>query len=372
MANLADFPDVDASTELCKAAFFSKIDKIHKIVKEDPEALNHQDQWGCTALIWAVVSGSVDAVKVLVVDQRARVDICDKFGSHAFTYAAGRYSNMKIIETFLSAGVDASLRNTHGSTPLHAAVLLAQTDVVKKLVESGADLVAKDKDGNRPIDLCQNDEIRSLLHSRMDKDLDHGVAAPNAPVPSTYHAPQSHCAACNTCMQPQELKRCGSCRLVQYCGETCQKAHWATHRDTCSLYAYVQASAWRDGNGQLSNPGQAKVTQQADPDAIEEITRRKALGEFIVKVQVPDLPVELRNNPALMTPLIYNEDRSLVFLLKTAQTAKRIVKIMGNEMKAYFWCSYVSKSGEISISSTDSDVEGLRIQLRTRAPYPGW
>lgn len=41
---------------------------------------------------------------------------------------------------------------------------------------------------------------------------------------------QERCAACG---KTGELKRCGRCRTVHYCGPACQKQHWKTHKPDC-------------------------------------------------------------------------------------------------------------------------------------------
>ena len=38
------------------------------------------------------------------------------------------------------------------------------------------------------------------------------------------------CAQCN---RPGD-QRCGKCKKVHYCSKECQKAHWATHKQTCT------------------------------------------------------------------------------------------------------------------------------------------
>ena len=39
-----------------------------------------------------------------------------------------------------------------------------------------------------------------------------------------------NCAQCNRAGD----HRCGKCKQVHYCSKECQKAHWATHKQTCT------------------------------------------------------------------------------------------------------------------------------------------
>ena len=43
---------------------------------------------------------------------------------------------------------------------------------------------------------------------------------------------QTRCANCNSIQE--EMKRCSRCKMVFYCGPTCQKAHWIQHKNICS------------------------------------------------------------------------------------------------------------------------------------------
>lgn len=40
---------------------------------------------------------------------------------------------------------------------------------------------------------------------------------------------------CSSCHKPNASKRCGKCRRVRYCDETCQRADWHIHRRYCSV-----------------------------------------------------------------------------------------------------------------------------------------
>jgi ankyrin repeat protein len=55
-------------------------------------------------------------------------------------------------EALLDAGADVNARDGNGRTALHGAAALGYNDVVKFLVEHGADLAAADADGLKPID----------------------------------------------------------------------------------------------------------------------------------------------------------------------------------------------------------------------------
>jgi SET and MYND domain-containing protein len=63
-----------------------------------------------------------------------------------------------------------------------------------------------------------------------------------------HEAPSAHVVlndACHQCLQPlspDHTSRCSRCQLAYYCNATCQRAHWAAHRDECAALAQLPES----------------------------------------------------------------------------------------------------------------------------------
>ncbi|XP_011666022.1 protein phosphatase 1 regulatory subunit 12A isoform X1 [Strongylocentrotus purpuratus] len=70
----------------------------------------------------------------------------------------------KVVQYLLSHNVDYAARDNDGWQPIHAAVCWAQTEIITMLVESGADLDARTNNDETPLSICEDDEIRSLIH----------------------------------------------------------------------------------------------------------------------------------------------------------------------------------------------------------------
>ena len=43
------------------------------------------------------------------------------------------------------------------------------------------------------------------------------------------------CAGCNEVYEDKKLLKCGGCRKVYYCSKECQKLHWKSHKELCSV-----------------------------------------------------------------------------------------------------------------------------------------
>ncbi|QLH41587.1 MAG: ankyrin repeat domain-containing protein [Coxiellaceae bacterium] len=57
--------------------------------------------------------------------------------------------------------------NNKGETPLHIASQVGDVESVSYLLTLGADVFIKNEDGKRPIDICEEDEIKVMLQEAM-------------------------------------------------------------------------------------------------------------------------------------------------------------------------------------------------------------
>eukprot|EP00794_Sanderia_malayensis_P019573 gene19573-21504_t len=42
---------------------------------------------------------------------------------------------------------------------------------------------------------------------------------------------------CATCGRKEDVKKCGKCKVVDYCSRNCQELHWSTHKKRCAKFA---------------------------------------------------------------------------------------------------------------------------------------
>ncbi|CAB0031348.1 unnamed protein product [Trichogramma brassicae] len=142
--------------------------------------INYQDSLGYTYFHGACMAGNVAAVN-LFISQGVDVNL----GTYKYSalHIAAQYRHEDVVEILLRHGADASKQDAEESTPLHALARLCLCrctnaiafcdrrrpvdKIVKMLVDRGANIEARDRDGNSPLDMAvsrfDTELTRSLL-----------------------------------------------------------------------------------------------------------------------------------------------------------------------------------------------------------------
>eukprot|EP01035_Chromulina_nebulosa_P069312 gene69312-biopygen15067 len=157
--------DVEAKDKEKKLLESSKAGKVDEVAALLDQGVNIQctDQNGSSALHEATIHGMVSSVAILL-DKGA--DIYAKKTEKKFLEAvkAGR---VEVVAAFLNQGVNIQCTDQldeDGSTALHlAAAVCGNHATVTLLLESGADVEAKDKRGKTALDVTSSELTRRLL-----------------------------------------------------------------------------------------------------------------------------------------------------------------------------------------------------------------
>src|SRR3989339_590263 len=110
------------------------------------KAADTRDNLGRTLLHNAVLKDSFSDVKHLV-EQGADVNACDNYGQAPLHFAVTFHSNvssdkilLEMVKYLISNGAKIDTIANDGETPLHRAVFGEHLEIVKYLVESGANV----------------------------------------------------------------------------------------------------------------------------------------------------------------------------------------------------------------------------------------
>ena len=76
--------------------------------------------------------------------------------------------NLRLLTVLIEVGLDVNVKGENRRTPLHIASLNNHIQIVNLLLNSCADVFAKDREGSRPADLCSDARVRSLLLRKMN------------------------------------------------------------------------------------------------------------------------------------------------------------------------------------------------------------
>ena len=71
-------------------------------------------------------------------------------------------TNVKVVKALIDAGADVNAKDKDGKTPLMKAILLSNVDVVKTLIDAGADVNAKDKDGKTALEMAESLKLTKM------------------------------------------------------------------------------------------------------------------------------------------------------------------------------------------------------------------
>ena len=161
----------DGRTALMKASLKGNTD-IVKLLLENGADSDIQNNGGSTALIYACKIGNTDIIKLLLKNG-ANPDIQDKLGRTALIEASWPHANQRnnspgIIKLLIDAGADLDIQERHGVTALMEALMRGHMDIVKLLIESDADPDVPNKQGRKPID---NPQVQEIYYSYVRRKL---------------------------------------------------------------------------------------------------------------------------------------------------------------------------------------------------------
>jgi hypothetical protein len=135
-------PNALGGRPLALAAAEGEIDILRQLLDAGADPNLPGGSIGQTPLVSAVINDHSDAAELLL-GAGADPDLASRSGAVALHFAKDEATARLLLE----AGADPGVADSRGSTPLMAAVMLGDVDLVEILLEHGADPDAADREG---------------------------------------------------------------------------------------------------------------------------------------------------------------------------------------------------------------------------------
>ncbi len=146
-----------ASLSLFEAAAAGKVEKVRAILQAEPQGLNAFSADGFTILALACYFNQ-EAVAEFLINQGADVNLASNNPMQvAPLHSAVAVQNVKLAGRLLEKGADVNKPQTAGVNALHSAAHRGQTEMIKLLLQYGADPALKTADGKTALDFAKAD-----------------------------------------------------------------------------------------------------------------------------------------------------------------------------------------------------------------------
>ena len=115
-----------------------------------PSCFGLKDKWAYTELHHAARTGDIESAQVLI-EGGAEVDANDKWDNTPMSYAIAMSDDQKLVQALIDVGADLNFKDKNGDTLLHRAVRHGNKNLIDVFVSNGLDVNVKNKHGLTPL-----------------------------------------------------------------------------------------------------------------------------------------------------------------------------------------------------------------------------
>ncbi|NJB72460.1 ankyrin repeat protein [Saonia flava] len=132
---------------------------VSNFINTDSSLLNSFSPDGFTPLGLASFFGQIPVVKFLL-EKGANPNVAaNNTFKVAPIHSACAISNLEIVKLLIEGGADVNAKQMKGVTPIHSAAHNGQNQLIQLLIDNGANIHAKTEDGQTPLVMAEETEF---------------------------------------------------------------------------------------------------------------------------------------------------------------------------------------------------------------------
>jgi ankyrin repeat protein len=162
-----------SADEIHEATWKGDLEKIKKLLDQNPELVNAQDESGLTPLHYAVNYGYENQIQIinLLLEKGADVNIKTLDGRTPLHNAA-EAANKNVVELLISKGAKVNVKNDSDCTPFFYAVVRGHKEIINLLLANGAEIDVKDRKAKIMLHSAASNGIKNLVDLMISKGAD--------------------------------------------------------------------------------------------------------------------------------------------------------------------------------------------------------
>lgn len=121
---------------------------------DDNRTKHHQNRNFCNLLCEGIDHGSVDSVRTALIDNKDDLNEKNPCGYIPLHFAIQRGCNAEVVKLLVDAGADVNLKNSEGNTSIHMAFDVTDEEIIKLLCDCGADVSIENNEGSTAMEVC--------------------------------------------------------------------------------------------------------------------------------------------------------------------------------------------------------------------------
>ena len=286
-----------AQSPLADAAMKGDLEAVRARLAEDADPNAAQGD-GMTALHWAAFQDDVEMATVLL-EAKPNVRVKTRVGAITPLNLASRNGSAAMIDTLAAAGADVNYPTATGATPLMMAAVAGRVDAVRRLIEQGAYLNARDfSNGQTPLMFAAWENRAEVISELVERGAHVGLTSNVLSLVDTTFDENGHPVAPRRRRAPGGNSAMGGMTALHFAA---RDGHLDAARVLVDLGADLDQVSGGDGSTPIvfaTGSGHYTLARYLlDAGADPNITNLDGLGPLHATVHMRFAPVSWAPNP---------------------------------------------------------------------------